>query len=255
MEVSISIGFFLIGLFFGSFYHVVGYRMPKGESIVFPPSHCPNCNHRLTPLELIPVLSFLIQGGKCKVCKSKISIFYPIAEILCGLLFMFAYLSFGLTLDLIIAITLISMLIIVIFSDYYYMIIEDKVLIFFGIILMIEIFFINGFDSLLHSLLSGIISCVVMLLLKVCGDFVFKKESMGWGDIKLMFVIGLVISWQMVIISIPLAAFIALPVSLIILYKNKEHILPFGPFLSLSAIIILLTRIDLNFLLELLTWK
>lgn len=253
MEVSIALGFFLIGLFFGSFYHVVGYRMPKGESIIKPPSHCPNCNHRLTPLELIPVLSFIIQGGKCKICKSKISIFYPIAEILCGLLFMFAYLSFGLSPQLIIAITFISMLIIVIFSDYYYMIIEDKVLVFFGILLIIEMFFIDGFTSLLHSLLSGLIASIAMFLLKTMGDFLFKKESMGWGDIKLMFVIGLATNWYMALISVVLAAFIALIPSLIIISKKKEHILPFGPFLSVAAIIILLTKFDIKWLLTLFT--
>ena len=176
MEVSIAIGFLLLGMLFGSFYHVVGYRMSKGESFVFPPSHCPNCNHKLGPLELIPVLSFLLQKGKCKECKAKISWFYPIAELLCGILFMLCYLSFGLSLKLLIALTFISMLIIIIFSDIYYMIIEDKVLIFFGILLIIELYFLKGFQGLLYSLLDGAICFVVMLLIKLLGDKMFKKE-------------------------------------------------------------------------------
>ena len=87
MVLYLFLSFFMIGTIFGSFYYVVAYRIPKGESIVSPPSHCPNCNHRLGPLELIPIFSYLFQLGRCKSCKCKISIFYPLYEILCGLLF------------------------------------------------------------------------------------------------------------------------------------------------------------------------
>ena len=75
MEISIIIGLFVIGTIFGSFYNVVAYRLPKGESIIYPSSHCPNCNHKLTPLELIPILSYVLQKGQCVNCKQKISIF------------------------------------------------------------------------------------------------------------------------------------------------------------------------------------
>ncbi|MEG2322669.1 MAG: prepilin peptidase [Bacilli bacterium] len=252
MEFSIILGLFIMGAFLGSFYNVVAYRLPKGESIVYPSSHCPNCNHKLSPWELIPIFSFLIQGGKCTKCKKKISWFYPIAEILCGLLFVLAYLSFGISLDLIIALTFISLLIIVILSDYYYMIIEDSVLIVFGLLLMMEIFFIHGFNALVSSIISGVIAFAIMYLLKLFGDFLFKKESLGGGDIKLMFIFGLVIGSYMAIISIFLAAFIALPISLIILKLKKNHEIPFGPFLSVGALIIFLTHIDINTILNLL---
>lgn len=250
MELSIALGFLFIGMFFGSFYHVVGYRMSKGESIVYPGSHCPECNHPLSPLELIPVISFLIQGGKCRKCKTKISWLYPFAELICGLLFMLAYISFGFTWQLLIAITFISMLIIVFFSDCYYMIIEDKVLVFFGILLIIELYFINGFNSLLYSLLDGVIAFVVMLIIKLLGDFAFKKESMGWGDIKLMLIIGLVLGYEMSLMNIFLAAIIGLPVSLIVLLKDKDHAIPFGPMLSIGAVIILLLQIDFTWVME-----
>lgn len=248
MEVSIALGFLLLGMLFGSFYHVVGYRMSKGESFIYPPSHCPNCNHVLGPLELIPVLSFLLQKGKCKECKTKISWFYPIAELLCGIVFMLCYLSFGLSLDLLLSLTYASMLIIIIFSDIYYMIIEDKVLIFFGILLIIELYFINGFNSLLYSLLDGVICFVVMLVIKLLGDKIFKKESMGGGDIKLMFIIGLMIGWDLGLINIVVASVIALPISCIILYKNADHAIPFGPFLGIGSMILLLTKVDFNWI-------
>ncbi len=246
MEVSIIIGLFVLGTILGSFYNVVAYRLPKGESIVYPASHCPNCNHKLTPWELIPIFSYLLQGGKCVNCKQKISIFYPISEILCGLLFVFCYLSFGISLDLIIALTFTSLLIIVILSDYYYMIIEDSVLIVFSILLIIEIYFIHGYQYLLNHLLAALISFLIMYILKLIGDFIFKKESMGGGDIKLMAVFGLMIGWEMAIITIFLSAFIALPISLFILKANKNHEIPYGPFLSIAALIIYFTHLDIN---------
>ena len=240
----------MMGTILGSFYNVVAYRLPKGESIIYPASHCPNCNHKLRPWELIPIFSYLLQGGKCVSCKQKISIFYPISEILCGLLFVFCYLSFGLSLDLIIALTFVSLLIIVILSDYYYMIIEDSVLIVFGILLIIEIFFIHGFDYLLSSLLSSLIAFLIMFILKIAGDLAFKRESLGGGDIKLMAIFGLMIGWDMSIITIFLSAFIALPVSIFILKTNKNHEIPYGPFLSIAALIIYFTHLNIDMIFK-----
>ena len=122
----------------------MGYRLPKGESIVFPPSHCPKCNHKLTFFELIPILSYVFQKGKCKKCHQKISLFYPIFEALTGILFVLSYLSYGLSYELIIVLTFISMMIIIVVSDYNYLIIPDSVLIIFGSLLLIEILLING---------------------------------------------------------------------------------------------------------------
>ena len=252
MELYYALCFFVLGTILGSFYNVVGYRLPKGESIVSPPSHCPNCNHRLKFWELLPILSFIFQKGKCTSCKQKISWFYPVFEFGCGLIFLLTFLSFGLSWKLLIALTFISMLIIVMVSDHIYMIIPDEVLLFFGVVLSIEILIINGYQSFLVSLGNGCIASLSIYLLKLFGDLVFKKESMGGGDIKLLFIFGLVLGWQLSVFSIFLASVIGLPLSLIILYKNREHVIPFGPFLSIGALIILLTKIDLNWLLNLL---
>jgi len=253
MEFSIILGLFILGTILGSFYNVVAYRLTKGESIIYPSSHCPNCNHKLRPWELIPIFSFLLQKGKCTECKQKISWFYPIAEIVCGSLFVLCYISFGISLQLIIALTFTSMLIIVVLSDYYYMIIEDSVLIFFGILLLLEIFLINGLDIFLISIKNGLISFGIMLLLKLFGDLLFKKESMGGGDIKLMLIIGLLIGWDMSIITIFLSAILAFPVSLYILKSKQTHELPYGPFLAMASLIIYLTHFNINILFEFLT--
>lgn len=250
MEIMISIFIFIIGTILGSFYNVVGYRIPKGQSIVYPPSHCPKCNQRLGFLELIPILSYIFLGGKCHHCKTKISPFYPIFEFLTGILFLISYYKYGFSFEFLFAITFISMLIIIVISDINFMIIPDSILIIFSIILCIEIGFINGLDVLLKSILDGILAFITMLLIKKIGDLAFKKESMGGGDIKLMFIFGLVLSYPMSIVSIFLGSLIGLPISLLTLKNNSSHIIPFGPFLAAGALIIFLLGLDFDQILN-----
>lgn len=122
----------LLGLLFGSFYNVVGLRVPIKRSIVTPRSTCGTCGHQLTPYELIPVVSYLLQKGKCRGCESRISPIYPFFELLTGLLFATAPLVIGWSGELVVALTLISMFMIIIVSDIHYMLIPDKILIWFA---------------------------------------------------------------------------------------------------------------------------
>lgn len=252
MNILFSIYFFILGAVLGSFYNVVGWRLPNGESIISPPSHCPKCGHRLKPLELIPIISFFIQKGKCRECQEKISWYYPAFEFISGLLFAVSFLVFGFSTELLIALTFISMLLIIVVSDIHYMIIPDEILVTFSIILAIEIGILNGYQELLWSFVHGLSAFITMFLLKLLGDFIFKKESMGGGDIKLMFVFGFVLGYPLAILSIFVGSIVGLPISLLLLKKNSEHIVPFGPFLSIGAIILLLTRIDFSALLAIL---
>lgn len=252
MEIYYATVFFIFGTIFGSFYNVVGYRLPRGESIAYPPSHCPKCGHRLSPLELIPIFSFLFQKGKCKNCGDKISWFYSIFEFTTGVLFCVSYLVFGYSIELVIALTFISMLLIVIISDYQTMTIPDELLVFTGLLLIIELSIKNGFN-IIDNILDGIIMFSIMYLIKIIGDKLFKKESMGGGDIKLMFIYGLVLGWPTSCISICLASFIGLPISLIMLKKTHNHELPFGPYLAVAAIILVIFKIDINTIINWLT--
>ncbi len=253
MYYALIIMFFIIGTVFGSFYNVVGYRIPKGESILYPSSHCPKCNHKLKPMELIPVLSFLFLGGKCKNCGEKISWFYPIFEFTSGILFALCFVVFGYSLECLFYIVFISMLLIIIISDYQTMIIPDSVLIVsLGILIIIK-FFMSSIEVVGMSLLAGVGAFIFMLLLKLFGDFLFKKESMGGGDIKLMAIYGFVLGFPMSIVSVFLAAIIGLPISLLVLKSKKNHEIPFGPFLAVSAIVIVLLKVDFNKIIDLLT--
>ena len=132
--------FFIFGLCFGSFFNVVGMRIPNGESINHPRSHCPKCNHVLKWYELIPILSFIFLRGKCKNCHAKLSYFYPFTELAAGILFVICYHSFGLSSDLIIALTLCSMFLVVIVSDLTYLIIPDSFIVIPSIIIIITYF-------------------------------------------------------------------------------------------------------------------
>jgi len=262
MDLYYTIVSFIFGTVLGSFYNVVGYRLPLGQSLIRPASHCTTCNHKLGPLELIPVISYIIQGGKCKNCKSHVSLFYPIFEMSTGLLFALSYIIFGQSIELAIALTLISVLLIIIISDYQTMIIPDEVLIFGGVLLLIELFIKGGFTLVGTSLINGIIAFTIMFLLKLFGDFIFKKESMGGGDIKLMALFGIVFGYKLSIIILFLSSFIGLPVALFLMFTHNlkkiddevpENSIPFGPFLAVAAIIILLSKIDFNFIINLLT--
>lgn len=250
MTIYYAIIFFIFGITLGSFYNVVAYRVPRGESIVFPASHCPHCNHKLTPMELIPIFSFLFQKGKCKNCRKKISWFYTIFELFTGILFTLSYLVYGLSWDLWIVLCFLSMLDIIIISDYQTLIIPDEVLIFFGILLSILLICGYGASYFFYQLIQGILSFGIMFLIKLLGDFLFKKESMGGGDIKLMFLFGLVLGTPLSLISIFLGSMIGLPISYFFMAKNKDHIIPFGPFLSIGAIILVLMKVDFNMILE-----
>ena len=244
MDIYYGVVIFIFGLLFGSFYTVVGERLPEGKSIVNPPSHCPNCNHRLGILELIPVLSFLFLGGKCKNCRSKIPVLSTLIELLTAILFLIAYIRFGISIKLFIALIFISMLVIVIVSDVRYMVICDEVLIIGNILIFILLTISIGFKASMMSLIYGIASLLIMLSIKTLGDIIFKKESMGGGDIKLMFTFGLVLGIPSAVASIFIASFIGLPISLIMMRKNSSHELPFGPYLSIAAIILLLSGVD-----------
>ena len=259
MDLYYKIIVFVFGLVFGSFYNVIGYRLPNGMSIVKPSSSCPKCNHKLRFYELIPVISYVILRGKCSKCKNKISLFYPIFELLTGFMFLISYIKFGFTIDFLIAIIFVSILIIISISDIKYYIIPDEVLI-TGAILLIITYIINMYvnnlslmEAVIIPLLNGLGSFSLLYLIKIGSDYLFKKESLGGGDVKLLFIIGLVIGFEMSIVSIFIASFIALPLSMISLFKKDENIIPFGPYLSIAAAIILFLNLNLHVILEFFT--
>lgn len=252
MEVYYLVVFFVFGLIFGSFFNVVGYRLPNKMSLISPSSHCPQCNHKLTPIELIPVFSWIFQKGRCKNCGKMIPIFYPIFELFTGIVFALIYLVFGLSVQTFIAIIFASLILIITISDVLYMIIPDEVLIFCGGVIFLIKIITSGVSIIIPTIINMSIPFILMYLIKILGNLIFERESLGDGDIKLMIVFGMVLGWQVAIFTIALAAFLALPISLIGLKKNESHEIPLGPYLGLAAFICLITKIDTSFIYKIL---
>ena len=238
MEKLYLIIFFIFGSIMGSFYHALATRLSNGLSIVKPASHCEKCKHQLKWYELIPIISYIIQGGKCRKCKTKMPISYLLMEACTGILFAVCYHVFDTPLEIAIALVFVSSLIIIIISDIEYMIILDEVLI-VAIATIIILYIIDiGLYKASIKILCGAGAFATMLLIKKLGDFMFKQESLGGGDIKLMFLIGLVIGYEMSICNIFFATFLAFPIALFLLISKKDNMIPFGPFLSMSAILL-----------------
>lgn len=250
METYYLVTFFIFGLFFGSFYNVVAYRLPNKMSLIKPASHCPNCNHKLKAYELIPVISWLIQGGKCRSCHKKIAPFYPIFELFTGLMFAITYKLFGISIDTFIYLIFASAILISILSDILYMIILDNVLIVSEILIIILKLISGGVSIILPTIIDMLVPFVIMYLIKLGGNFLFKKESLGDGDICLMILVGLVLGWELTIFVIVLGSFLALIPAIINLIRTKDHELPFGPFLGLASLITLYFGITVDMLLH-----
>ena len=235
MEILYTILFFIYGLIFGSFFNVVGLRVPKNESIVTPPSHCTICDRRLTFKDLVPVFSFVFLKGKCRGCGTKINWIYPVMELTTGMLFAFAFWKIGFSFELIVAILFISMLVIITVSDLAYMLIPDKVLLFFGVLLIVARAF-SPLDPWWDSIIGAVGGFGILLLIAI-----LSKGGMGGGDIKLFAVIGLVLGIIPTLLTLFLAAFIGAIVGVIHLRRSKQGRktpVPFGPSIALAAIIV-----------------
>lgn len=228
---------FFLGASLGSFYHVVGYRMPIGENWVSDRSRCPGCSHELRFYELMPVFSYVLQGGKCRSCGMKIKSIYLLSEVFSGLLFIFPVWLYGFegftTGEVYVAWTFLSMLIIITVSDLYYQLILDKVLLFFGAMLFLLYVIYPQYD-LVSGLIGAGVGFFTLYAVGLMGQFLFKKEALGGGDIKLYAVIGFVLGISSTFLSLFLAAVIALIYSLIFM-KDKTKPLGFGPFIAIAS--------------------
>ncbi len=231
---------FIIGLVMGSFYYVVGTRLLNNESIVAPRSHCDYCKHILKFYDLIPILSFITLKGKCRYCGRKLSLKYLVYEILTAVLFSVSYLKFGLSYDFFIMLIISSLVVLIFITDFQEMIILDSPL----IIAIASTFALNlYFKGSIHaffSLLHGLIIFIFLLAVRSLGNAIFKKESLGGGDIKLGFVMGVILNYRFALIAIVLSTFLAFPYALGAVLLNKDRAVAFGPFLVSAMFIVYL---------------
>ena len=238
MDTIIIIWLVLVGAIMGSFLGCMGYRIPNKIKTTYPSSFCCFCKKPLKWYMNIPIFSYIIQGGKCAYCKKKIGSIYFICEVVGAIMFAVNYILFKFNMEFFIATVLTCVLIVTLVSDFEYYYISDRVLV-LSVIALITIYFIFDKSNLLMRIVSAIVLFCLMYAIKLFGNVIFKRESLGDGDIKLMGVIGLSLGFLNSFVSLFFASVTGLIFSLITLKKNKEGIIPFGPFLIIGALLVL----------------
>jgi leader peptidase (prepilin peptidase)/N-methyltransferase len=249
---------FLFGSVIGSFLNVCIHRMPLGESVVWPSSHCPHCKKRLPAYDNIPFISYLLLKGRCRACQRRIPLRYPLVELLTGIIFVLVFARYGLSYDLFFYIVFLAALIIASFIDIKHRIIPDEVSL-GGAIVGFILSSTRGFRlehlswdyrPVVDSLLGVITGAAVIYLTGFIFDLVYfrllkrppiqgETSSMGGGDVKLMAMIGAFLGWQKALLTFFLAPFFGALVGVIVLITKKDHTIAYGPFLSLGALLAL----------------
>ena len=231
---------FLSGLIIGSFINVCIFRIVEEESIVFPASHCKLCNTKLKAKDLIPIFSFLSLRGKCRYCKEKISVQYPLVELFTAILFIIVYLKFGISLEFFKFITFTAILLVIGIIDYKTQYIYFEVILtglIFGILFLIMSFLLEGNIELKDIILSAVIPSLFLALI------VLITNGMGWGDVELVFIIGIFLEFKLnllaLFISIILAGLYAIYL-LLFKKKDKKQPMAFAPYIAVSTFITML---------------
>ncbi len=243
MNTLILIWVGLFGLAVGSFLNVVIYRLPRKINMSRGRSVCPSCSLQLRWYHNIPLISYLFLRGKCGFCGSRISARYPTVELINGLFYLYFYWQFGFGLNFAIFAAISSALLAIFFIDLDFMIIPDVITL-PGILLGLAMSMLPGGIGIVSSLIGLLVGGGSLYLVAILGDWLFKKESMGGGDIKMTAMLGAFLGWQKVVLIFIASAGIGLVVSLIMMMfsaKLRENrMIPFGPFLALAALLSIL---------------
>lgn len=259
---------FFFGACLGSFLNVCIWRLPRAESVIFPGSHCPYCNNKIHWYDNIPLVSYILLKARCRHCNAGIPFRYFLVESAGAAMILFLFRRYGLSPYFLIYTLFFSLLLIATFVDIKHRIIPDEVSI-GGVILGLILSFIfprmqgeaSHFNGLLFSLIGALAGALITYITGAFGRFIFKKEAMGFGDVKLMGAVGAFLGWILTLAAFFIAPFFGLVISIVIntrklkdaklegSFLNKLKIMsealltgtiPYGPFLSLGAITALL---------------
>lgn len=241
-------GVFIFGLVLGSFFNVCIWRIPRGESIVSPPSHCPRCGRRLPSWLNVPVLSFLFLGGRCFFCRAQISWRYPLVELLTGLLWLAAYLRFGPTPALVGAWLMIFLLIPITFIDFDHQIIPDCFSL-SGVVLGLAGAWWWGGMPVYESWLGAGIGWLCLWLVATVYYKLTGRQGMGGGDFKLLAMLGAFLGYRSLLPIILLSSFSGALIGLLLIWRYQRdgrYAIPFGPFLAAGGLLYLFFGPGLN---------
>ena len=241
-EYAVLIAF---GLVVGSFLNVCIWRMPRNESVVSPPSSCPSCGARIKPWDNVPVLSYMVLGGKCRKCKTRISIKYPIVEALNAALYALVYYVYGPQWHTVALLAFVSALVVITFIDLEHQIIPDRITL-PGIVLgLIVGSFILPDPFMREAALgwkSSLIGAAAGFVLFYAIAFM-SRGGMGGGDIKFMTMAGSLLGWKGVFLTTFAGSFTGSIIGIFLIAfkgKGRKTKVPFGPFLALGCLITLL---------------
>ncbi len=231
----------LLGLAIGSFLNVLIYRLPRSKTAMHGRSACPHCGHIIPFYLNIPVISYLILRGRCRHCRAPISPRYPLVELLTALLFVLFFHYDGLAPRLAVDWFLISILIVIFFIDWEFQIIPDKITL-PGIVLgLAAAFFVNP-PGLRDASIGLLVGGGTLLIVAYGGEWLFKKEAMGGGDIKMAAMLGTFVGWQKILLIFFGGALLGMVASLFWMILSRkirqERVIPFGPFLAAAALVV-----------------
>jgi leader peptidase (prepilin peptidase)/N-methyltransferase len=228
---------FIFGLLIGSFLNVCIYRIPRNESISYPPSHCTSCGKRIKWYDLIPVISYIFLKGRCRNCKEKISIRYPVIELTGGIIFLLLFIKYGLSFEFVKFAVMASILIVIALIDFDT---EDVYLkttlsgIISGLIFAILGNYLNVTGNFLNYIYGGAVSGGLIAVI------ILLTHGMGWGDVEICTMCGLFLGFKMSLVMLFFAFVIGgvTGVLLILTHKKKRRdCIPFGPFIALAAVL------------------
>lgn len=236
MEIFHGILVLMLGLILGSFFNVCIFRIPRGESIAYPPSHCQNCKSPVKKYDLIPVISFVLLKGSCRVCKDKISLQYPIVELITGLSFTVLFLKFGISIDFVFYIFLTSVLIITSIIDFNTRDIYEflsVIGIIGGVGFIVYKYFTGG--EVFTYILGAFIIAFILSILAILG-------AMGWGDVEIAFMCGLYLGFYSSLLMLFISVVFGGIAGIIILISRRksgkeDKAMAFGPYLALGCFI------------------
>ena len=229
--------FALTGLSVGSFLNLCIDRLPLEQSIIRPPSHCPACQRRVSAFDLVPFFNYLWLRGRCRYCSAAIPIRLPIVELITGLAFAFLYWHFGLNEELGMAIVYACFLIVIFFIDLERQLILNKV-VYPGILMAFVFSFLWPDHGVVDSLIGGAVGCAILLV-----PYLIYPKGMGFGDVKLALMAGLMTGYPEALVALILAIFAGGLVGIVLLalrLKGRKGAIPFGTFLAVAAMAALL---------------
>ena len=244
MESIFAIIIFILGLLIGSFLNVCIYRIPKGESIAFPPSHCSACGNNIKSYDLIPVLSWVLLRGKCRSCNEKISIRYPLIEITSAILFVLTYFQYGETIYLVRYLILIPFLVVIAMIDYDTMEVYTTtawIAIALGVVLLGVNFYLG--QHVATYIYGGLLGAGIITFIILSSKLILGQEGMGWGDAEICGLCGLFLGFKLTFLMMFFSFIIGGVIGVYLLKvknKNGRSEMPFGPSIIMATFLVII---------------